>query len=265
MTRLPWEGSPKFLHVVAAVCCLSFTAQAADEAALMALWKQHTETPDAHEAVIKACRTFESMHTGDPLVPVARGLQAWHLLRSGRQDEGVQILTSDLSLPPGPVTDGARRMAQAWMTRMDRDQVIAALQAYYRKNVAYPKTLEQLPVEGRPPLMDRFGKPWNYKLTGLAKVPGFENQKYSLQSSTLGDLSDFKAAMALPYASQLVAVPQEVIAATGSNGQVVKFQVAGAPVLLGVGHATGNLHLAFAGDKILAICDYSDWQVLPRP
>lgn len=265
MTRLPWKRDLRLLLVVVAVCCSSFAARAAEEAALMALWKQHTEAPDAHEAMIKACRTFASTHSGDPLLPVARGMEAWHLLRCGRQDEAVQILTSDLSLPPGPVTDGARRMAQAWMTRLDRDLVTAALRAYYRKHVAYPKTLDQLPVEGRPPLMDRFGKPWSYKLTGLAKVPGFEDQKYSLQSAALGDQSDFKAALALPHASQLVAVPQEVIATPGSSGQAVKFQVGGTSVLLGVGQATGSLRLAFVGDKILVICDDSAWKILPRP
>ncbi|MEI6277936.1 MAG: hypothetical protein WCQ16_00975 [Verrucomicrobiae bacterium] len=258
------RGWLRFLLVFWAVGGLSFTVRAADEDALLALWKQHIGTPDNHEAAFKACRDFATTHPGDPLLPMVRGLEAWHLLRAGRRGEAMQIMAADLTAPPGPVTDGARRVAQGWMTRGDRDQAAAALQAYYRKNVAYPKTLEQLPADGRPPLNDRFGKPWNYKLTGLAKVPGFDDQKYSLQSAVLGGLSDFKEALALPYAAGIAAVPQQVITAPGNN-QVVKFNVAGTSVLLGVGQSTDNLHLAFAGTKILLVCDATHWKILPRP
>jgi len=252
------------LLVVGAVFGLSFTARAADEDALLKLWNQHMETPDDHDAVVKACRDFATAHAGDPLLPIVRGLEAWHLLRAAHRGEALQIMTADMTAPPGPLTDGARRLAQAWMSRADRDQVAEALQTYYRKHVAYPKTLEQLPEEGRPPLNDRFSEPWNYKLTGFAKVPGFNDQKYSLQSAHLGNLSDFKGAMALPYAARIVAVPQQVIAAPG-GGQAVKFNIEGRLVVLGVGLATGDLHLAFAGSKIVVVCDYTHWKVFPRP
>ena len=264
MNALRLGASPRFLLVVMAVCGLSFTARAAEEDALLALWKQHTATPDDHEAVVKACQDFSAAHAADPLLPMVRGLEAWHRLRAGRRGEALQIFAADLAAPPGPVTDGARRVAQGWMTRGDRDQAAAALQVYYRKQVAYPKTLDQLPVDGRPPLSDRFGKPWNYKLTGFGKVPGFVDQKYSLQSVVLGDASDFKGALALPYATRIVAVPQQVIAAPG-NTQAVKFTVAGSPAVVGVGQAAGDLYLAFVGAKLLVVCDYTHWKILPRP
>ena len=44
------------------------------------------------------------------------------------------------------------------MTRLDREKVAAALQLYYRKEVAYPKSLElitthpKIPAAARPPL-----------------------------------------------------------------------------------------------------------------
>ena len=253
-----------FLLVFWMICGLNFTARAADEDALLQLWKQHMETPDDHEAAIKACRDFATAHSGDPLLPIARGLEAWHLLHTGHRVEALQMMETDLTAPQGPLTDGARRLAQAWMTRADRDQAADALQAYYRKHVGYPKTLDQLPAEGRPPLSDRFSEPWDYKLTGFSKVPGFNDQKYSLQSARLGALSDFKGALALAYASRIVAVPQQVIAAPG-NTQAVKFNVAGKPVVLGVGLAAGDLHLAFAGSKIVVVCDYAHWKILPRP
>ena len=264
MKGLRLAGCSRFLLVVWAVCGLGFTARASDEDALLELWKQHTGTPDDHEAVVKACRDFAAAHAADPLLPMVRGIEAWHRLRAGRRGEALQIFAADLTAPPGPVTDGARRVAQGWMTRGDRDQAAAALQAYYGKHVAYPKTLDQLPADGRPPLNDRFGKPWNYKLTGFAKVPGFNDQKYSLQSAVLGDVSDFKGAVALPYAARIVAVPQQVLAAPG-NTQAVKFNVAGSAAVVGVGQAAGDLFLAFVGAKIIVVCDYTHWKILPRP
>lgn len=264
MNGLRLRGCPRFLLVVLAVCGLSFAARAAEEDALQELWKQHAATPDDHEAVIKACQGFAAAHAADPLVPMVRGLEAWHRLRSGRRGEALQIFAADLAAPAGPVTDGARRVAQGWMTRGDRDQAAAALQAYYRKKVAYPKSLDQLPLDGRPPLNDRFGKPWNYKLTGFGKVPGFIDQKYSLQSAVLGDVSDFKAAMDLPYAARITAVPQQVLTLPG-NTQAVKFNVAGSAAVVGVGQASGDLFLAFVGAKIIVVCDYTHWKILPRP
>ncbi len=258
------RGWLRFLLVLWMACGLSFTARAADEDALLTVWKQHMETPEDHEAAIKVCRDFATTHAGDPLLPIVRGLEAWHLLRTGHRVEALQMMAAGLDAPPGPLTDGVRRLAQAWMTRADRDQAAGALQSYYRKHVAYPKTLEQLPAEGRPPLSDRFSEPWDYKLTGFSKVPGFSDQKYSLQSARLGDLSDFKGALALPYAARIVAMPQQVIAAPG-NTQAVKFNIAGKPVVLGVGLASGDLHLAFAGSKIVVVCDYAHWKIFPRP
>ena len=69
--------------------------------------------------------------------------------------------------------DRRTRAARA-QGREARDELLAAaLQVFYRKQVAYPKSLEQLPAESRPPMNDRFGKPWNYQLTGFAKLTGF--------------------------------------------------------------------------------------------
>ncbi len=257
-------GRSRFLLLVWAVCVWSAAARAAEEEAVEAIWKQHLATPDDHEAVLKACRDFAAAHADDPLVPMVRGLEEWHLLRTGRRSDVLKMLAVDLTAPAGPVTGGARLLAQGWLTREDRDQVAAALQAYYRKQVAYPKTLEQLPAESRPPLSDRFGKLWSYQLTGFAKVPGFTDQKYVLQSVLLGDTSDFKAALKLPYGTRIAAVPMQVLALPG-GAQAVKFNMGKSPAVVGVGQAGGDLFLAFVGARILVVCDYTHWKILPRP
>jgi hypothetical protein len=249
---------------VCAALLWSGLARATEEGALLDLWTQHIESPDDHDAVLKACRSFAKAHPDDPLLPVVRGVEAWRQLRSGHRAEALQMMTSDLAAPPSAVNEGARRIAQGWMTRVDREQITAGLQAYYRKQVAYPRALDQLPVEARQPANDRFGKPWNYRLTGFAKLPGFTDQKYSLQSAFLGDTSDLKAALKLPYASRISATPVQVVAGPG-NLPAVKFTIAGSAPVVGVGQATGDLYLAFVGERIVVVCDYTHWKVFPRP
>lgn len=260
----------RLLLVVWAVLVCGISACAAEEDGLLELWKQHMATPDDHEAVIKACREFATAHAGDPLLPVARGFEEWHTLRAGKQPEALQMFEADLTVPAGTVNDGARRLALGWMTRADRELLVPALQAYYRSEIAYPKTLEQLAAhpklkgQPQPPWRDRFGKPWEYALTGIAKVKGFADQKYSLRSAVLGDTSEMKVAVKLPYAARISAVPQQVIPAPG-NTLAVKFNLAGKTSVVGVGQAAGDLHVAFVGEKIIAVCDHTHWKILPRP
>lgn len=263
MNRARQRRSALFLAFVCAAGFGSASARAADESALIELGRLQVAKPDDHEALIKACENFAAAHPGDPLLPVARGFQEWHLLRSGHRDEALQMMTADLTLPKDPVGDGARRLAQAWLTRADRDQVVTALQVFYRQQVGYPKTLEELP-QTRPPLEDRFGKQWSYRLSGFAKLAGFDDQRYSLQSTALGGMSDFNKALQLPYAAQIAAVPVQVIAIPG-NAPAVKFNLGGSASVVGLGQSGGDLFLAFVGARILVVCDYTHWKILPHP
>jgi len=225
---------------------------------------------DDHENLIKACRAFAATHAGDPLLTVARGLEAWHTLRDGKRIEAFAIWEADLSLPPSPLNDCARRVACGWMTRADREKVVAALQAYYRKEICYPKDLAQiashprLKNEPKPPETDRFGKPWNYAPAGFEKLKGFADQKYRLHSTVLGDLSSLSAAENLPYGSKIQSVPQRVMTMP-DNSLAVSFAVGKASTLSMIGPGEGDLHLAFVGSKIIVVCDHTHWKLLPRP
>jgi hypothetical protein len=237
----------------------------------MELWKQHLAAPDNHDATHKACQEFEKAHAGDPLLPVVRGLEEWHALRAGRTSEAMQMFEADLAAPAGSVNDGARRLAKGWLTRSDREKVAAALQSYYRKQIAYPKTLDLVLTlakgtgEPAPPAQDRFGQPWSYQLVGFAKLPGITDQKYQLRSSLLGETSDLKTAVRLPYAAQIKATPLQVIAAPG-NPEAVKFNLGGGSAsMIGLGQVAGDLHLAFVGAHIVVVCDYTHWKIFPRP
>lgn len=243
---------------LAIVLSLACSAHAANEAALLELWNQHIAKPDDHDAAIKACRAFAEVNANDPLLPIAHGIEAWHHFRAGRDADALKLTEPYLTAPAGAVNDGARRIALGWFTRLDREKVAAALQIYYRKNVAFPKSLDQLTKP--PPLSDRFGKPWAYQLTGFTKLRGFADQKYSLQSSTLGDWSEMKAAIAAPYASRITATPAQLVA------NAVRFDIPGKGAsVIGVGQAAGDLHLAFVGSQIIVVCDFTHWKVFPRP
>lgn len=257
------SAARRFVFILA-ICACCISARAAREEALLDLWEQHMGKPDDHEAAIKACQDFAAAHAGDPLLPVARGFEEWHKLRLGRRAEVLQMFSADLNGPAGPVEEGARRIAQGWLTRADRDDVAAALQMFYRKQVAYPKSLDQLPADARPPMNDRFGKPWIYTLTGFAKVPGFTDQKHSLVSPYLGDVSDFKAALKLPYAARLVGVPQQVQPGAGAL-RMVKFNLPAGAMTIGAGQASGDFYVAFVGSKIIVVCDYTHWRIFPVP
>ncbi len=253
------------------VLTLCATARGANEAALLEIWKQHVAAPDNHDAAIKACRDFATANVSDPLVPVARGIEAWHDFRAGRDDEALQLMQPYVNSPAGPTGEGLRRIALGWLTRFDREKVAAALQLYYRKEVAYPKSLDQLvaspkiSADARQPLNDRFGKPWVYQLTGFTKLRGFPDQKYSLQSSALGDFSDLKQALNAPYASRITATPVQIVAAPG-NAVAVTFNIPRkGSAAIGVGQASGDLYLAFVGSQIIVVCDYAHWKVFPRP
>lgn len=243
---------------------------AADEDALVALWKLHMSAADEHETVIKACRSFAASHAADPLLPVARGIETWRTLRAGNRNEALAMWEADLALPPSPMNDCARRVAAGWLSRADREKVVSALHAYYRKEVAYPKELAQIAAHPRlkinppPPDTDRFGKPWSYLLTGFEKLKGFPDQKYTLRSMVLGDSSDLNAAEKLPYGSRIVAVPQRVIAMP-DNTSAVGFQIGASSLLSLLGPGSGDLHLAFIGTKIVVVCDHTHWKLLPRP
>lgn len=246
-------------------------ARAANEAALLEVWNEHIAKPDDHEAAIKACQAFATANANDPLLHVVQGIEAWHHFRADRTTEALRLTEPYLTAPASPINDGARRLALGWLTRLDREKVAAALQLYYRKEVAYPKSLDQLathpklPAATRPPLTDRFGKPWAYQLTGFSKLRGFVDQKYSLQSTALGDLSELKLALAAPYASRIVATPTQVVTAPG-GAPAVKFNVPGkGAALLAAGQAAGELHLAFVGSQIIVVCDFTHWKIFPRP
>jgi len=251
-------------------------AQAANEADFIKLWQLHSKQPDQHATVIATCRDFAEKNGGDPFVVVAQGIEAWHLVKSGRQDEAVPILESHLSRAAKRTGAGADRLARGWLSRIDLASVKQALQLYYRKEVGYPESIADLeghpgiPADSKQHLRDRWDRPWNYRLTGFTSVPGFRNQRYSIGCLRLGDTLDATEAADLPYAGNIHIRPTRTVSKGEANG-VIEFATwiagreAGKRFVLGEGSTSGNLLLAYIGEKLIIVCDRNHWKVLPKP
>jgi hypothetical protein len=107
-----------------------------------------------------------------------------------------------------PVLKAGDGMRRRWMSRLDREAVRAALQAYYRKEIAYPAALDQLAAAGITngvPLRDRFDDPWEYSLASFSHFKDLAGQRYELTSKSLRRASDLAETLRKPYAWNLAA------------------------------------------------------------
>ena len=263
--------------VVGVVCLLVFSAfdpssLAADETGLLAVWNQHTESPDDRAGTIAACEAFAKSNPGDVFVPVVQEIRAWHLLKEGEADKAKQILESFLLPRSDPVHKGSLTVAKGWLTRLDRETVRESLKLYYRKEVGFPPGLgaisrhPKLPKQAHPVLQDRFGDPWQYRLTGIKGLAKFQNQRYELLSARLGDQSDLETALQSSYAFNIRHQPVQVL--TNMNPPQVTFKTSdgnGAAAAFPVGSQSGGIHLAYAGQTVIVVCSHSYWKVFPTP
>ena len=181
----------------------------------------------------------------------------------GRNQAAAGVLQSLLEGGDDPVAAGASIVAKGWLTRLDREQLPPVLQAYYRHEVGYPATLADL--KGHPklpeaegaqlPQVDRFGEAWDYKLVGFGKIPGFENQRYSLQSPRLGAASELAVALEAPYGSSIQISPARIM--RQNPPMVVLQQNDGAAGAIPAGEEWHGVHLAFIGEQIVVVCDHT--------
>ena len=173
-------------------------AFAANEAVFLELWKTHERDPSRHEDLIAQCRKFFEANPSDPLRDTAKSLEAWHLLAAGKDAEAWAIFESQAAQ-----AGAAARVAKGWLSRRDIQKVAASLKLFYREEIGFPKELAEIathpkiPANAHPPATDAFGTPWKYSLSGFEKIPGFENQKYSLECAELGPLSDLRESLKL--------------------------------------------------------------------
>jgi len=258
------------------LCLPTLQTHAANEKAFIKVWRQHIKHPDQHTEAIAACREFSTKNKGDELVRVVQGIEIWHLLKADRTREAVAILKSHLRPNTTRTGTGSAILARGWMSLLDIAPVKQALQCYYRKEVGYPESLDALaghpgiPADLKFRMNDRWDSPWSYRLTGFKSAPGFRNQRYSISSSRLNTTPDLTTALQLPYASNIQIHPIRM-RTTGSATVVVDFtkdagkQKKEQRFSLSAGRKSGDLFLAYIGEKIIIVCDRLHWKVLSKP
>ena len=265
-------------HLGAAVLCLAgllapAVADEAAERALGTLWTLHQRetTNGNHQAVIAACAEWERAQAGNPFLPVSRGLAGWHMLKLGATGDASRTFAT-LAQPAaeGGVPGAARTMAWRWLTRLDREQVRAALREFYIHNVRYPDAIEELQKAKGGPLVrvtDRWGKPWRYRLAKFKRLQKMRDQRYDLESAMLVGCSDVNQALAAPYAGGIGLVPLEI--AKGGDGKpAVVFQAGGQAnkkAVLTEGTDYEGISLVYVGASLIILSDGDAWQVLPKP
>lgn len=235
----------------------------ANEAGFLELWKNHERDPSRHDDLVAQCRKFFEANPGDPLRDAAKSLEAWHLLAAGKDAEAWPIFESQAAQ-----NGAASRVAKGWLSRREIQKVARSLKLFYREEVAFPKELAEIsthpkiPADARPPANDAFGTPWKYSLVGFEKMPGFENQKYSLECTELGPQSDLAASLKLRYADQIKIKPVGIQPGPG-GGTIVNFQAADSKgmMMMGEGQVAKGIQLAFVGQGILVVCDATHWKV----
>ena len=281
--------SPALFGVLCSVLCLGLMSRVAaaepNERALWQLWCQHSTNALDHEALLASCQAFTNQNPSDPFVLVGQTMEVWNLLHLGRQTEAAAILTHHLEKTGTPLANGASYLAKSWMTRIDRDRVKAALQFYYRREVRYPRSLDELfayaplPQALAPPRQDQWGQDWRYVLVGFKALPGLLDQKYGISSSRLGEGSDLAEALAVPYGGLIRVRATRMLSSTPGN-EIVEWMIARPPaaaagkekakpaertVALGVNSTAEGVFVAYVGRTILIVYDDNHWKLLIRP
>jgi hypothetical protein len=257
-------GSRSRAAAVTALCllfCSAALADKPDEAALLNLWEKQKQDPENHTAIIQAADVFERTFASSPLVVVARGLAAWHQLKAGDFQEAQRTLDTLASGGVSPLSSAGRDMAFSWLTRMDMRAVKEGLRRVFAENIEYPDTLAplgNLPANVRPPMTDRWGTPWAYHPGEFKQIKAGDKSSFVLQSTKLGDTSDFERALARPYGGG------EVLTLTTMppmNGKaLLKISgTGGSQILVSEGAVAGRMSFPYSGDAILVLCNGDYW------
>lgn len=237
-----------------------------DERGLWKVWCAGTNSAFEAAESLEACREFTVRAPRDPFVVVVSGVAAWHYLKTGNTGAAVKLFESMLVAkePATIIQKAGDKMARSWLTRLDREQVALALKKVYLRDIEFPASLEALKTLKNtplPPMTDRWGKPWSYRLE--SSIKGMAPHRYVLESEMLGADSDLKKALKRPYADglQLRAVRMvpgvaDTVELKTSYGMSINRQL---------GRETNSGDLIYLGSNIIVLSDGNHWCVLPKP
>ena len=239
-----------------------------DEAALLTLWGKHQQEPENHLGIAQDAQAFTQSHAQSPLAAVARGLAAWHWLKAGNTPEAKKLLSEMAASGRQPADVAGQEMAFRWLTRLDFQAVKVGLRKLYAVAIEYPDTLAPLsglPQEERPPLTDRWGTPWVYAPSGFKKIDAGAKQTFDLKCAKLGEKTDMKKALALPYGGGLALKPEKTMPPQGGKPVLVIQGAGGARALLAEGSTAGDLSFPYFGEAIVVLSNGDYWFIEPKP
>jgi hypothetical protein len=277
---LPPAARPRLAAAALAATALlaGWSAAAPHDDAFIRVWSLHRQMPDDHAAVAAACREAIGRLGADdtavlgPYLPVVRTLEGWRLLQAGRTAEAAAAF--EAALDRGRADGDTRQhaadnLARRWLSRIDREKVVAALNTYHREHVAFPDELsafQNWAADARPPLRDRKGEPWSYQLAGFRRLKVGGQQRYTLFSRSIGrETSALDAALALRPPDLPVAFVRKN---TGSPA-LAEFRIGGGtnrPVVVQEGARTGGLRfVAVDGQGRFALLSDDDFWLTALP
>lgn len=214
-----------------------------------------------------SCRTAIASGAMGRFAPVAESLLGVDMLAAGQTDEVVKVL-SKLVVQDAAAADPVARVAdihaRRWLSRIDREKVVAALKAYYVEHVEYPDSLEPFRnLKPAPPLRDRWGDQWVYKLADFRLLKGVKSQRYTLESRSMPRVSDLKRAIESRAAA---AIPKDWTIARGGGSDSVSIIVttpSGERTVLREGSVhSGMRFVALAGQYAL-FSSGDEWLLAP--
>lgn len=245
---------------------------AGEERELWSLWNRHMADPANHADLVAACRSYAQELPQDSFLPVVRSLEAWHLLADGKHVEAARIFSTQLEKGGTPVEQAARHLARSWVTRIQHDLWVNALQSYYRKEVRYPDRLEEvtahprLPGADKLPLKDAWGRSWRYLPASFNGVEGFRGQKYTLECGSMPPPLTVADALKLPYAEG-IQIQAKPVAGGAPGKSAVKLEILEGPgqgkTALGqVGQTVEGITVAHAGSNLVVLNDNLHWRIV---
>ena len=170
-----------------------------------------------------------------------------------------------IALTDNPLQKAGSDMACAWLSRLDREQVVASLKKYYFKEIEFPVALSALKTVKKlqlPPLMDRWGQGWFFQAEERLKMA---RQGYTLQSKRLGADSDITKALEIPYGDRINLTPVRLMS-TSSDKVTIEFLLpTQKSIYLQAGTASEGMVVAYVGAKILVLSDGSHWRIVVKP
>ena len=247
--------------------------------AFLSIWNIHVQRPDDHEGVAAACRAAIARLGNDdsaalgPYLPVVQTIEGWRLLQAKRTAEATTAFEAALDRGRGGSDTrlhAADTVARRWLSRIDREQVVVALDAYHREHVAFPDDLAVFqtgPVADQPPLRDRKNEPWGYQLVSFRRLKAGGQQRYALFSRSIGrETSALDVALALRPSD----VPITFVRKNTGTPALAEFRIGSGtsqPVVVQEGARSGGLRfVAIDGlGRFALLCDDDFWLMALPP